>query len=259
MKIQVLWVALVCFFLSNAEAQIQENRITVQLTKNVFSDSFQLVFKENGQDTINDQDAQKIGDGYVSISSLHRKEIKLAIEERAYPTLNIEIPLFIKGYETSDYHLFVQATDFKGSGTRITLYDKLLNKKTPILFNGITCYGFTIDLAVLGSQGGDRFSLQFDKVSINPSPSMVEGTFMAFPNPFRDNLFLDVKDNHTAMVEIRLKDLLGRIVWRKEFKEVQKNDVLTLEGQQLIPGMYLLEWRDRNDPKKFKTLKIIKH
>lgn len=259
MKIQVLWVAFISFFLNSAEAQIQENRLTVQLTKNVFSDSFQLVFKENGKDTIDDQDAQKIGDGYVSISSLHLNEIKLAIEERAYPTLNIEMALFVKGYETGVYHLTVAATDFKGSGTRITLFDKLLNMKTPILFNGTTDYEFTIDLAVLDSQSGNRFSLKFDKVSINPSPSDGEGTIMAFPNPFRDNLFLDVKENHTAMVEIRLKDLLGRIVWRKEFKEVQKNDVLTLEGQQLIPGMYLLEWRDRNDPKKFKTLKIIKH
>ncbi|MET3114471.1 hypothetical protein AAKU52_002205 [Pedobacter sp. CG_S7] len=259
MKAQVLWVAFVCFFLNSAEAQIQENRLTLRLTKDVFSDSFLLVFKENGKEAIDDQDAQKIGDGYVSISSLHSKEIKLAIEERAYPTQNIEMALFVKGYETGYYHLFVEATDFKGTGIRLTLYDKLLNKKTPILFNGITCYGFTIDLAVLESQGGNRFSMQFNKVSKNPSLSVVEGALMAFPNPFRDNLFLDVKDNHTPLVEIRLKDLMGRIVWRREFNEVQKNDVLTLEGLQLIPGMYLLEWRDRNDPKKFKTLKIMKH
>jgi hypothetical protein len=258
MKKYVLLTALGCVLLQQVIAQAPGNSLTIKLNSSVFSDSFQLIFTANGNVELDDQDAVKVSEGYLSISSLHPKGSKLAIEERAFPAGEQEVGLFVKGYAGGNYQLKLLSTKFQTANTGIILFDKYLNKKLPLLSESTMDYAFAIDSAVLETQGSSRFSLLLSKVSLTAPALAASGGLLAFPNPFKQQLFLNTQNNPTALAEVRIKDLLGRLVWRKEFKDVQLNDILELECQSLIPGLYLLEWSDKANPKRFKTLKIIK-
>jgi hypothetical protein len=255
-KVPVLLIALVCLFLHTGLAQVPDSHLTVRLHRDVFSDSFKLVFKEQGSAAVDDHDALKVSEGYLSVSSLHDKGIKLAIEEKNYAENNMETALFVKGYTSGLYSLSLTTTDFKAAGREVILFDKFLNKETVLQSNATTDYAFTIDSNALESQGNNRFSVLLNKVSF-PVLNR-DGGLIAYPNPFKDTLSLHVGDHVTGPGEVWLKDLLGRVVWRKQFGNVQSNTVLVLAGMDLIPGLYLLEWRDQNELKKFKTLKVIK-
>ncbi|MEJ5961504.1 T9SS type A sorting domain-containing protein [Pedobacter immunditicola] len=240
------------------QTQVPRNNLLLQLSSSVFSDSFQLVFKTGGSIDMDDQDALKVSEGYVSISSLHIIGSKLAIEERAFPVGEEEISLAVKGYASGQYHLKIKVTAFETANTGITLFDKFMNKKLSLKPENTIDYVFTIDSALMESQGDKRFSLLLSTVSL-PVPVIDAGPeLLAYPNPFQHHLFINVKKHHTPSAEIRIKDLSGRLVWQKAFEDVQMNAQLELECQNLYPGLYLLEWVDHTNPKKTRTLKIIK-
>lgn len=244
--------------LINAQMQAPRNNIVLQLSSGVFSDSYQLIFKTGGNMDMDDQDALKVSEGYVSISSLHAKGLKLAIEERDFPVGEEEVSLVVKGYASGEYHLKIVAAEFETVHTGVVLFDKFMNKKLTVSAESTMDYVFTIDSAVKESQGDKRFSLLLSKVSL-PVPAIDTGPeLLAYPNPFHHHLFINVKEFHTPSAEVRIKDLSGRLVWQKAFKDVQMNAQLELECQNLFPGLYLLEWNDHTNPKNSKTLKIIK-
>lgn len=256
MKKIILLIAFVCLLPYTGFAQVPDSRLTVKLRRSVFSDSFLLVFKEQGRAEVDDRDALKVSEGYLSVSSLHAKGIKLAIEENIFSENNMEVTLFVKGYTSGVYNLSLTTTDFKAVGREVVLLDKFLNKKTVLQSNATIDYAFNIDSNALESQGNNRFSVLLSKVSL---PALTrDGGLIAYPNPFKDKLSIYVGDNAAESGEVRLKDLLGRVVWRKQFNDVQQNAVLELESLELIPGLYLLEWADQTQPKKIKTLKMIK-
>jgi len=236
---------------------VPRNNILLQLSSSVFSDSFQLIFKTGGNVDMDDQDALKVSEGYLSISSLHPKGSKLAIEERAFPAATEEITLVVKGYASGEYQLKITAAEFETAHTGVILFDKFMNKKLAVSAKSRIDYSFTIDSALAESQG-KRFSLLLSKVSLPQQVNDTGPELLAYPNPFQHHLFINVKNHHTSSAEVRIKDLTGRLVWQKAFKEVQMNAQLELECQNLYPGLYLLEWNDHINPKKSRTLKIIK-
>jgi hypothetical protein len=251
-------LALVCFSSDKVMAQISENRLSIALSRDVFSDHLLLILKANANMEVDDQDAPKISEGYLSIAGLHAKGNKLAIEERAYPIQNQEISFSVKGYAAGSYKLHMVASDFNATGTGLTLIDKYLNKKMSIISKSATDYVFMIDPALVESQGDNRFALLLSKLSVISTIPATKDLLLAFPNPFREKIFLNVKNNPALVAEVRIKDLLGRVVWRKQFHDVRQDEVLELECQELIPGLYLLEWSDLKNSRKFKPLKIIK-
>jgi len=113
--------------LSNTQTQNSHNNILLQLSSSVFSDSYQLTFKTGGNLDMDDQDALKVSEGYVSISSLHAKGLKLAIEERDFPVDEEEISLVVKGYASGQYHLKIVAAEFEADSTGVILFDKFMN------------------------------------------------------------------------------------------------------------------------------------
>jgi len=207
----------------NAETQAPGNNIVLQLSSSVFSDSFRLTFKTGGNIEMDDQDALKVSEGYLSISSLHAKGSKLAIEERDFPIGEEEVSLVVKGYTSGQYHLKIVAAEFETGNTGIILFDKFMNKKLSIAAESTIDYVFSIDSALKESQGDNRFSLLLSKVSL-PVPVVAVGPeLLAYPNPFQQHLFINVKAYHTPSAEVRIKDLSGRLVWQKAFKDVQMN------------------------------------
>jgi hypothetical protein len=249
MKRYLMTVGFLCMLMYEVIAQMPESYVRLKLSSSIFSDTFMLVFKENGNVKLDDRDAQKIANGYVNIASFYPKGLMFAIEEQPYPRQDVEFPLYVSGYNSAKYQLNITIPDLNVSGMSVTLYDKYLQKKINFPSKNSANYDFTIDTAVAASHGEGRFSLLLKKVSEE---------MLAFPNPWQSKLFLDVKSNTAALAEVRIKDLRGRTVWQKEFKNVQRNEVLSLDVEDFSPGIYLLEWIDRMNILKPRTLKIIK-
>ncbi|WP_432713045.1 T9SS type A sorting domain-containing protein [Pedobacter sp.] len=257
MKATILLILLLSFVFNIADAQAQQSRLSIALSRSVFADSVLFVFNTNGENKLNDRDAPKISEGYVSISALHSNTVKMAIEEMAYPDEHIDLPLSVKGYAAGLYKLTLSAADFKSAGYELTLIDQLLDKKV-VLQTSPLVYSFTMDSLLSDSSSNPRFVMRLQKVNKLQPVKVAEGALLAYPNPFRDKLSLDVKNNAAAAVELAITDLYGNVVWRKQFTNVQHNDILELSTANMIPGMYLLLWKEAKQPLKSKTLKIIK-
>lgn len=236
-------------------AQTKSDRLNIKLSRGAFSDTFLLLFKSGGNDKIDDQDAPKISDGYLSVAGLTAGGEKVAIEEKAYPTEPQVINLFTRGYAAGAYTLNVEWADWAGAGISATLYDQILDIKTP-LHDQLHSYSFQIDTTQLSQTS--RFSLLLEtRIPIVEPVVVMEQRLVAYPNPCTNQLYLQVKD-FAAVGELQLSDLLGRRLWRKTFKQVQPLDQLEIPVQQLTPGLYLLDWRDPANPKAATTFKIIK-
>ncbi len=242
----------------SSSGQLVPQRIVVRLSSSVFSDTYMMVFKTSGKIELDDHDAQKIADGYVTVASYHKTGAKLAIEEQPFPQQDKEIPLYVKGYNSNIYQLQVVGADLSSVGMLVTLYDKFIQKKIKVTAARPINYSFFIDTAVAASHGEGRFSLLLTKINTKSKTEVQGNELLAFPNPWRYQLSLDVKNNSTPWAEIYIRDLMGRVIWRKEFKNVQPNEVFQLDVASIASGIYLLEWVDRHDAKRSKTLKIIK-
>ena len=247
----VLWG----LFHTPANAQTKSDRLNLKLSRDAFNDTFSLLFKTEGNDQVDDQDASKISDGYLSLASAPNEKVKLAIEERAYPIAPQIINLYTKVYAAGTYQLKLEWADWLATNLSVTLYDQLLDLKTPINAQQHT-YTFTLDTSYAAHS--NRFSLLLETRSLAPEPVLPKGPgLIAFPNPCTDQLYLQVKD-FAAVASLHLRDLMGRSIWQKTFSQVQPLDRLEIPCQQLTPGLYLLEWRDPANPASLTTLKIIK-
>lgn len=76
---------------------------------------------------------------------------------------------------------------------------------------------------------------------------------MAYPNPFANNFKLDIKTNSEASIQVKVYDMIGKLV---EDKEVNANDIQNYEiGNQFPSGVYnVVVTQDQNT----KTLRLIK-
>jgi len=74
-----------------------------------------------------------------------------------------------------------------------------------------------------------------------------------FPNPVKDNLILQVKDNVADKMSYKLYDINGKILVKKNMS----GNETTISMSNLSAGTFFLKVFFKN--KEFKTFKIIKH
>jgi hypothetical protein len=236
-------------------AQVSGDRLDIQLSKGVFADKFSLFFHASGNDEINDQDAPKVSDGYLSLASINAGSKKIAIEERAYPQGTQVVNLFTKVYAAGSYQFTFNWADWAQAKVAVTLYDHLLALNTPIDARQQQ-YSFSLDSNFAAQT--NRFSLWLSERITSTEPvETAAAALVAYPNPCTNQLFLKVKEE-TAAASLQLWDMQGRRVWHQQFSHVQALDQLEIPCKQLSPGLYLLTWRDHAHPAATTTLKIIK-
>ncbi|MBI3138201.1 MAG: T9SS type A sorting domain-containing protein [Sphingobacteriales bacterium] len=100
-------------------------------------------------------------------------------------------------------------------------------------------------------------------VSRNPVNSEVSGEVAVYPNPFTDaiNVSLYVTGENEKVL-IRLIDMSGKQVFIREFAGLQQGDwkqQLTIPGEQLAPGVYLLEVSGADKKLPPKIFKLVKN
>jgi|GEM_PF-911738 len=237
------------------------SRIGVVLSREVFEQQYTLLLEPGGNDEVDDQDATSLGTGYVSISGLAGAGTKLSVDTRELPgRRQLEVPLFVKGYATGKYQLRITGIVTLEAGTTMILKDRYLNSQTVLSEQQV--YEFEMNPAVEASFGEQRFSLLIRPRVTAEKPDVAATTegleVLIYPNPFQHGFALKLPAVSAFRLELRLRDLMGHLVLRRNFGLVNGTDVLHLDAPGLASGAYLLELFNLDTNRPVQTSKLIK-
>lgn len=228
--------------------------LTVGISRDGFKQEYKLLFTKNGTEEVSDQDAIKIGEGYVSIAGLVNNT-KLAIDRRPLLLGDKEVKLYVNGWATGNYTLHIEGKETFDKLTDITLIDAYTNQRVPINTMQKT-YHFYIDINDPGSRGANRFSLAFeqkkDLQNLHSGSSAI-----IYPNPFSDKLRIKTLNNEHMLAVAIIRNLLGSIVSTQQINLYAGNDTEIAVGN-LIAGMYFVQLVDKSSNKTIATFKISK-
>ncbi|TKC60023.1 hypothetical protein FBD94_13955 [Pedobacter hiemivivus] len=235
----------------------EKSTLKITLNKEGLSDDYILTLHPSGNNEINDADAAKIGEGYLSISGLATNGNKLSIDERATDTGRRVIKLFVKGWTTGAYTLKFNATF--NNHEKLTLIDHYLNVEYPITTDE-SVHHFSIDTEVGPSYGKERFSLLLEPVKITkPINELTDKPFLFYPNPINELLYLKAVNQTWRNLKVLIRTLSGEVVWRNELAVLEPGIPVQLSCSQLMKGIYILQLIDQTRNKTITSFKILKN
>lgn len=232
-----------------------KRKLTAGLSRGPFRQDYVISFTEGGNDGIDDHDAPKIAEGFVSIAGIV-KEHKLAVEEMAALTAKKEILLYVKGWETGSYSLNFTGLDSFSDGTSVTLIDRYLQQSMKLVPLS-SRYDFNIEAKIPKSQGDDRFVLIFDPNG-NSNTDTVKRDFSdlkVFPNPFNEKLYLQTTQLSKG-ISIVIYDLYGKVISQQNLSAT--GQVSELNIQLMHRGVYLVRVLEQETQQLIGTFKVFK-
>jgi hypothetical protein len=236
------------------EIDDQGSQLTIQLKRDTFEQQYMVSFVKNGLDGVNDRDAMKIGEGYVSIASVINGT-KLSFDERTTLTEKKEIQLFTKGWDTGSYCLNLQGLETFSPTTSITLTDKYLNVSREISASKNN-YCFSMDEKITESWG-NRFMLTLEPSSIvNPGNLSEENGITLYPNPIINKFYVKNSSGKTFHTKLTISNIYGQILLTKYL--MIGSDIHEINAENLTKGVYLISLFNKASNKSLKTFKVIK-
>ena len=236
-------------------------KISIVLSRDAFEQRYTLLLEPGGNDAVDDQDATALGTGYVSIAGLAGTGTKLSIDSREQPgRRQLEVPLFVKGYTTGKYQLRISGLETLEPGTTLILVDRYLNTQKQLLED--QDYAFDLNTAVDSSFGENRFTLLVKPLVVaeKPEPAVPEDGLdvLIYPNPFQEGFELKLPAVVPFRMELRLRDLMGRLVLRRNFGKLNGSEILHMETPGLGSGAYLIELINLDTNRPIRTARLIK-
>ncbi|MEJ7560299.1 MAG: LamG-like jellyroll fold domain-containing protein [Pedobacter sp.] len=223
--------------------------LKIILSKSDFRQAYVLKLSESGYDGINDMDALKIGEGHVSISSLVDKE-QLSIDNRQPLKEPQVINLNVTGTETGPYTLLFETSLSKQY--EIKLVDTYLQTEKQIKATDNT-YPFSMDKTATGSMGALRFKVLIEQIS---KTTLLSAGIKVYPNPFNNNISIQIAEDLKEGLEIVMTDMLGKVV-NKGHIEIGAT-LVPIDTQAFPKGFYLLQLINDKTKVIVTTLKLIK-
>jgi len=211
-----------------------------------------ISFVPNGLDIVNDEDAVKIGEGFVSIAGLVNGT-KLSFDERPALTEKKEIELYTKGWDSGSYCLNMQGLESFPPGTTITLTDKYLNLSRKIsASNNSYCFSMNDKIS---ESWNNRFIITLDPSA--PIDNPFEGNEITlFPNPVINRFYLKNNTDKVFDAKLTISNVHGQCVLTKPL--MLDSDVKEVNAENLTTGIYLISIFDRRSNKFLKTFKVVK-
>ena len=84
-------------------------------------------------------------------------------------------------------------------------------------------------------------------------PEMIESdNFIIYPNPVRNELFIQMKNNNGKVLYIKMYSITGQEI---EITEAIQNDIISIDTRDLSQGIYLLEIKDNKGRMVYKVNK----
>jgi hypothetical protein len=235
-------------------------KLTVRLSRDVFFQDYTIQFLEEGNAEVDDNDALRVGNGFVSIAAIADQKTRLAIEQRPSLIKKSEVQLTVDGWAVGAYNLNISGFNSFQKGTSIKLTDKYLQIDRKIEGSDFN-YPFNIDLNVKESFGKDRFVLLFDfekELVVVKEMDTTSESPSIYPNPFYDLIHLKTNSFKAVIGQAIIRDFSGKVVWKTQIENVKRGSTIDLFISSIKSGLYLLELRDERNKRQFKSIKIIK-
>jgi len=230
------------------------SQLSIQLKRDTFEQHYMVSFVKNGLDDVNDRDAMKIGEGYVSIAGVINGT-KLSFDERTTLTEKKEIQLFTKGWDSGSYCLNFQGLETFSPTTSITLTDKYLNVSREISISKSN-YCFSMDEKITESWG-NRFMLTLEPSSIKDHGTLSEENGITlYPNPIINKFYVKNSSGKTFPTELTISNVYGQVLLTKHL--MIGSDIHEISAENLTKGIYLISLFDKASNKSLKTFKVIK-
>lgn len=110
---------------------------------------------------------------------------------------------------------------------------------------------YTPDSALVLTQGFQQPDVDLD-VSYSTITTLENLKIKVFPNPVRENLFVNILDQEPDILGIRILDLNGKVIYQKEMHQ----NFIEIPMGALPKAMYLLEIKSNNYLATAKILKL---
>lgn len=231
--------------------------INIDLKKEGLADTYKLILRKNGSQEVTDADAEKIGEGYLSISGLTASGHQLAIDERRIDTGTRVIELFVKGWTTGTYTLTLKMSLNNNEG--VVLLDHYLNTRTPVV-QPEYLHSFFMDMENTETYGGKRFSLIVEPMTAaNPLNREADKAISFYPNPVNELIYFRSKTHTWRNLTVLIRTITGNVIWKGALPLLEPGLPVSLPGSQLVSGLYILQLIDEKTNKTITSFKLIKN
>ena len=230
-----------------------ELNMTALVSRKAFSQQYRLNFDENGNDDLDDNDAIKLGEGYINISSVIGNS-RLAIEQRSSSKDIQKIDLYVTGWESGTYTIDVKASAALIKAKAITLTDNYLKQEIK-LQDSIKGYAFKIDTKIQATQD-NRFVIKLEPYKQNEASTDNTDDIVIYPNPVSNRLYFKSIGKNIKNVQLILTDISGKIVAAHKIGWALIEP--SIDCSNLSKGLYLMKLYEQKSHKIIKTFKVVK-
>jgi hypothetical protein len=227
--------------------------MTVLVSRKAFSQQYRLNFNADGNDDLDDNDAIKLGEGFINIASVIGNT-RLAIEQRSASKDVQKIDLYVTGWESGTYTIDLKASAGLRKAKAITLTDNYLKQEIK-LQDTSNSYAFKIDTEIQATQG-NRFVIQLKSFNRNGTAAHNRDDIAIYPNPVLNRLYFKSGRKNVKNVRVTFMDVSGKTVAAHKIDWTITEP--SIDCSNLSRGFYLMKMYEQESHKIIKTFKIIK-
>lgn len=241
---------------SNVHSEISNEgqlNMTVLVSRKAFSQQYCLKFDANGNDDLDDNDAIKLGEGYINVASVIGNN-RLAIEQRSASKNIQKIDLYVTGWESGTYTIDLKASAALRKVKAITLRDNYLKQEIK-LQDSIKGYAFKIDTKIQATQD-NRFVIKLEAYKQNEASIDNTDDIVIYPNPVLNRLYFKSIGKNIKNVQLILTDISGKIVAAHKIGWALIEP--SIDCSNLSKGLYLMKLYEQKSHKIIKTFKVVK-
>jgi len=237
------------------ESTLADRHLRVTLHRNQFIQRYKVCFDPNGNDGLDNDDALKMGDGFVNISALINNT-KLSAERRSLSKENQEIFLSVAVWENGPYKMDMAPSKDLLEWANVTLIDHLLNKEIK-LSDTSNIYSFNLSAKTPQEEVSSRFSVKISPAESRNGSMDDKDDIVIYPNPVTDLLFLRSGRKEIRDIRIVFTDILGRQVFNR--RAIISQVPASVDCQNLPKGLYFISIYELNTSGAIAAFKMIKH
>jgi len=227
-----------------------EYNMKITLGKGEFNQEYKVKFKAGMNNGIDDNDAPKIAEGFVNISSLVN-DVKLAMEERNLPEKPDKIQLYTSVWDSGNYQIKIKISTALRRIMDIKLVDSNSKKEVRSIESDTV-----LNFAFTKEEPGNRFSIILSPKANSLTTEKKDDHILVYPNPVSDRIFIRSILPESVKTRFVITNLSGKVLYT-QFLTIQQT-AISIDCQGLKKGIYLVNIYPLNKSNSIKSIKIIR-
>ena len=207
------------------------------ITNDSEADALGINFNPNGNNGVDQMDAVKLNNPDENLARLSNSE-HISIESRAMPVDGESLELFTNGYTESDYSFVANVSNLPND-VDAYLVDNYTGNQI-LLLDEANTINFTVDASIPESIATNRFSIDFEVVTLGVNVNELGYSFKVYPNPVTDQLRIIASQMAGENVEVILYDIVGKRLMQTQNKFESKGEMKLNIGTNQA-GIYFIE------------------